>query len=45
MLAVLAIGIMLMPVRRAGTRKLIGLAALCLLPLLAAPLLAGGFSA
>jgi general L-amino acid transport system permease protein len=42
-LAVLAIGMMLMPVRRTGTRKLIGLAALCLLPVVAAPLLAGGF--
>ena len=42
-LAVLAIGPMLMPVRRAGARKLIGLAALCLLPVVAAPLLAGGF--
>jgi general L-amino acid transport system permease protein len=42
-LAALAIGMMLMPVRRAGARKLMGLAALCLLPVVAAPLLAGGF--
>ena len=42
-LAVLCIGMMLLPVRRAGARKLIGLAALCLLPLVATPLLAGGF--
>jgi len=42
-LAVLAIGMMLLPVRRAEARKLIGLAALCALPLIAAPLLAGGF--
>lgn len=42
-LAVLAIGMMLMPVRRAGARKLVGLAALCALPVVAAPLLAGGF--
>jgi general L-amino acid transport system permease protein len=42
-LAVLAIGTMLLPVRHAGTRKLVGLGALCLLPLAAAPLLAGGF--
>src|SRR5205807_3157047 len=42
-LAVLAIGPMLMPVRRAGAHKLIGLAALCLLPVVATPLLAGGF--
>jgi general L-amino acid transport system permease protein len=41
-LAVLAIGMMLLPVRRAGVRKLIGLAARCALPLIAAPLLAGG---
>ena len=41
-LAVLAIGLMMLPVRRAGARKLIALAALCLLPLVAAPLLAGG---
>ena len=43
-LAVLAIGLMLMPVRRAGARRLIGLAALVLLPFIAAPLLAGGFA-
>ena len=41
-LAVLAIGMLLLPVRRAGARKLIGLAALCLLPIVVAPLLAGG---
>src|SRR3954463_945013 len=43
-LAVLAIALMLMPTRRTGARKLIGLAALCLLPLIAVPLLAGGFA-
>ena len=41
-LAVFAIALLLLPVRRAGARKLIGLVALCLLPLVAAPLLAGG---
>jgi len=44
MLAVFAIGLMLMPVRRTGPRRLAGLAALCLLPFIAAPLLAGGFA-
>ena len=43
-LAVLAIALMLMPTRHTGARKLIGLAALCLLPLVAVPLLAGGFA-
>jgi general L-amino acid transport system permease protein len=43
-LAVLAIGLMLMPTRRTGARKLIGLVALCLLPVIAGPLLAGGFA-
>src|SRR3954469_12206353 len=43
-LAVLAVGMILLPVRRTGARKLIGLAALCALPLIAAPLLAGGFA-
>jgi general L-amino acid transport system permease protein len=43
-LAVLAIALMLMPTHRAGAHKLIGLAALCLLPLVAVPLLAGGFA-
>ena len=42
LISALAIGLMLMPVRRAGTRKLIALVLLCLLPVLAAPLLAGG---
>lgn len=42
-LAVLAIAMLLLPMGRAGARKPIGLAALCLLPLVAAPLLAGGF--
>src|SRR6185295_16975977 len=37
-LAVLAIGLMLMPMRRAETRRLVGLAALILLPFIAAPL-------
>lgn len=41
--AVLAITLMLTPLRRTGVRKLAGLALLCLLPLVAAPLLAGGF--
>ena len=44
MLAVLAVGLVLMPMRRTGARKLVGLAALILLPLFAAPLLAGGFA-
>lgn len=43
-LAVLAISLMLMPVRRTGVRKLMGLVALCLLPVVGAPLLAGGFA-
>jgi len=43
-LAMLAIGLLLLPVRRAGARKLIALAALCLLPVVAAPLLAGGLA-
>jgi general L-amino acid transport system permease protein len=42
LISALSIGLMLMPVRGAGTRKLIGLVLLCLLPLVAAPLLAGG---
>jgi general L-amino acid transport system permease protein len=43
-LAVAAIALVLMPMRRTGARKLTALVALCLLPLLAAPLLAGGFA-
>lgn len=43
-LAVLAVAPVLMPSRRAGARKLPGLVALLLLPLVAAPLLAGGFA-
>ena len=43
MLAVLAVGLMLMPMRRTETRRVVGLAALILLPFIAAPLLAGGF--
>src|SRR5436189_6031543 len=40
-LAVTAIAFMLMPVRHAGTRKLIGLVSLVALPVVGAPLLAG----
>ena len=43
-LAVVAVAPMLMPLRHTGARKLFGLIALCLLPLVAAPLLAGGFA-
>ena len=43
-LAVAAIAVVLMPMRRAGARKLTALIALCLLPFVAAPLLAGGFA-
>jgi general L-amino acid transport system permease protein len=42
-LALVAIAFVLMPVRHAGARKLIGLVSLVALPLVAAPLLAGGF--
>ena len=44
MLSVFAVGLMLIPVRRTETRRLIGLTALILLPFIAAPLLAGGFA-
>ncbi len=43
-LAVVAIAFVLMPVRHAGARKLIGLVSLVALPVVAAPLLAGGFA-
>jgi general L-amino acid transport system permease protein len=43
-LAVAAVALMLMPLRRTGARKLLGLIGLCLLPVIAAPLLAGGFA-
>jgi general L-amino acid transport system permease protein len=43
-LAVFAVAILLMPLRHTGTRKLNALIALCILPLIAAPLLAGGFA-
>jgi general L-amino acid transport system permease protein len=43
-LAILAVAPMLMPLRHTGARRLFGLVALCLLPLIAAPLLAGGFA-
>ena len=44
MLSVLAVGLMLMPTRNTERRRLVGLAALILLPFIAAPLLAGGFA-
>src|SRR5436190_2204768 len=44
MLAVFTVGLMLIPMTRTGTRRLMGLVALILLPLIAAPLLAGGFA-
>jgi general L-amino acid transport system permease protein len=44
MLAVLTIGLMVLPASGTGGRRLIGLVALCLLPFIAAPLLAGGFA-
>src|SRR3954454_22064068 len=37
-LAVFAVGLMLMPMRRTDVRRVIGLIALCLLPFIAAPL-------
>jgi general L-amino acid transport system permease protein len=44
MLAVLTVGLMIMPMRHTERRRLVGLAALILLPFIAAPLLAGGFA-
>jgi len=44
MLAVFAVGLMLLPATRTGSRRLVGLLALCGLPFIAAPLLAGGFA-